>query len=303
MAHSLRPRTTVTMLNWLKRTTPGAVHAVRQRTASPDRPPPGLPPAADPLGVARRTATDQSRHWLDGAQVLVVGLGTIGAAIVAATRASGAVVHGIDHDRDRLGHEPPDGRGAWVQCDITDPAALERAWRTVLDRAGFLDLVVVTVGQGARRSRLSEVSARRWADTMAVNVIGPAMVLGRFATLATAQRRPSVAVLFGSVHGERASGSPDYAVAKAAVAKLVENTAAELAPDGLRVVGVAPGWVAVGEDGDTLADLTNPVTGRSIGPAHLADLVLSLAAPTSGLSGVMVRVDNARSVMHPDIGR
>jgi NAD(P)-dependent dehydrogenase (short-subunit alcohol dehydrogenase family) len=75
-------------------------------------------------------------------------------------------------------------------------------------------------------------------------------------------------------------------VSKAAVTKLVENTAAELAPDALRVVGLAPGWVALGDGGDTLADLTNPVTGRSIEPAHLADLVLSLAAPTSGLSGV-----------------
>lgn len=294
---SLRPRRTVTALNWVKSTTLGRFHAPRRRTTGSGtrRGTPTTSATVRPPAMGN----DPGPTWLHGAQVLVVGMGTIGSAVAAAAAANGAEVHGIDRDRDRLAG----GRGVWVQCDITDPAALGRAWGAVLDRAGFLDLVVVTVGEGGRRTRLSELSAERWASTLAINVIGPALVLGRFATLATQERRPSVAVLFGSVHGQRASSTPDYATAKAAVTKLVENAAAELAPDGLRVLGVAPGWVALDADGTTMADLTNPVAGRSIEPAHLADLVLSLAAPTSNVSGVMVRVDNARSVMHPDVAR
>lgn len=115
-----------------------------------------------------------------------------------------------------------------------------------------------------------------------------------------------------SIHGERAeSGSSAYAMAKAALNQFCRNLALELAPRGILVNAIAPGFVAtemsVGADGvnelETDWFRANYVTGhhlplrRAGRPEEIAGVAAFLAGPdASYITGQILTVDGGLTI-------
>ena len=152
-------------------------------------------------------------------RALVIGAsGGIGAAIAAELGARGHAVTGLSRAQDGL--------------DVTDPAAVEGVLAS-LD--GPFARIVVAVGTladgGTPEKSLRAIDAARMARVMAVNAIGPALVLAHAERLLPRDARAVVGVLsarVGSIGDNRMGGWYSYRASKAALNQVVRGAALEI---------------------------------------------------------------------------
>jgi NAD(P)-dependent dehydrogenase (short-subunit alcohol dehydrogenase family) len=165
--------------------------------------------------------------------VIVGGASGIGAAVAAAERKRGAdvLVWDIAGDFD-------------VECDITDPAAVDAATASTIARLGVPTEVTVTAGVG-HSGMLLDVPPDEWDRIMAINTRGPLLAMRALArTMIDADAAGSI-VAISSVSArlvDRSMGA--YCASKAALSMVVHVAACEWAPHGIRVNAVGPGVTA-----------------------------------------------------------
>lgn len=182
-------------------------------------------------------------------RVFVTGGGTgIGAAIVEAFVAQGAVVAFVDIARDasealcaRLagaGHRAP----AYRHCDITDIPALQRTMAELAAQLGDFE-VLVNNAANDQRHEIQDVSLDYWNERIAINQ--RPMFFTCQAVLPGMKKKGGGSIInFSSMSWHaKGAGYPVYATTKAAVIGLTRSLARDLGPFGVRVNTVTPGWV------------------------------------------------------------
>lgn len=181
-------------------------------------------------GMGRATVM---RFLADGAKVVVADLNERnGAETLAVARNQG---YGDDT--------------VFVRCDVAQEADVAAMVSEAERRFGRLDIAYLNAGVGGAFGPIAETSVEDWDYTFAVLV--RSVFLGmKHASQAMKRTRPGgrdggvilvTASIAGMVGG---GGSHAYSAAKAAVISLIENVATELAPDRIRVVGIAPGVIS-----------------------------------------------------------
>lgn len=151
--------------------------------------------------------------------LVIGGSGGIGAALVGVLTKRGFAVRSVSRSEDGL--------------DVTDEAAVERVLGGL---SGPFDLIVVATGILAPRGSgpekaLDQISARAMAEVLAVNTIGPALILRHVPRLLPRDRPSVVAVLtarVGSIGDNRLGGWYSYRASKAAANQIVRTAAIEL---------------------------------------------------------------------------
>lgn len=141
-------------------------------------------------------------------------------------------------------------------AEATDPRAVADAFaRANSDGRGLTGLVVSAgIWEPSPLDTDIEAVSRQHRRVLEVNVLGAVHAMSAFLAQMRAGEPCSV-VLVGSTAGQRGeSGHGAYAASKAALMGLAKSWAVELAPRGVRVNVVAPGWVdtemTAGELGD-----------------------------------------------------
>jgi len=183
------------------------------------------------LAVARRFAAEGARLILVASPVDEQDLG----GALGALRAAGAEVDGFT-------------------ADVADPQAAERAVKLALERYERLDILVNNAGI-AFFEELLETPFAHLQKTLAVNV-GGTFAFSLAAARAMADSRGGVIVNTASTSALIADEfQVTYATSKGAVVAMTRALATDLAPKGIRVNAVAPGWV---ETRSTLPILSDP---------------------------------------------
>jgi len=176
-------------------------------------------------GMGRATVM---RFLAEGAKVVVADLNEAnGAETVAVAKAGG---HG-----DSV---------AFVRCDVANEADVAALVGAAVERFGRLDIAYLNAGVGGAFGPIAETSVEDWDYTFAV--LARSVFLGmKHAAPAMKRQGGGVILVTASIAGMMGGGgSHAYSAAKAAVISLIENVAAELAPDRIRVVGIAPGVIS-----------------------------------------------------------
>jgi NAD(P)-dependent dehydrogenase (short-subunit alcohol dehydrogenase family) len=180
---------------------------------------------------------------LEGKVAIVSGGGTgIGAATATVFAREGSTVAITGRRPEPLDQMAERTGAVAIPGDTSSREDVESAVRTVVDRAGRLDIVVANAGIGLGGAA-GEVSDEDWQRTLDVNLTG-AMLLVR-AALPHLVRRPSAAiVLVSSVSGfVSAPRSAAYEVSKAGLLALMRSVALDYGPQGVRCNAVCPGWI------------------------------------------------------------
>lgn len=166
------------------------------------------------------------------------------------------------------------GRRALVlACDVTVDGDLERAAARTREAFGRLDVVVANAGFGVV-GPLEALTLADYRHQFETNVFGVLRTV--YATLEDVKRAKGCLVIVGSVSGHvGVPGSTPYAMSKFAVRGLAESLAHELAPYGVAVTLISPGFVAseirqVDNRGVWHAETKEPLPRFLIMPAETA---------------------------------
>jgi NAD(P)-dependent dehydrogenase (short-subunit alcohol dehydrogenase family) len=241
---------------------------------------------------------------LQGKVAIVPGGATkIGRAVVQAFVDAGTKVMVADiADPGAL----PDG-AAFTRCDLrsdTDIAALVTATRDRWGRIDFLVNVACSYLDNGAASTRAE-----WLEALDINLVGSVMLM-QAARADLAASRGAI-VNFGSISSRVAqTGRWVYPVSKAAILQLTRNQAMDLAPDGIRVNAVSPGWTwsnimdqLTGGNRAKTDAVAAPfhLLGRVANPEEVASAVLFLCSDeASFITGTDLAVDGGYGAMGPE---
>jgi NAD(P)-dependent dehydrogenase (short-subunit alcohol dehydrogenase family) len=150
-----------------------------------------------------------------------------------------------------------------VQADLRDAAAIKVMVDQVGKEFGHIDVLINNAGvffDHPIESSSYEVWQQAWADTLGVNLIGAANVT--WCALQFMPRNADSRIVNvgsrGAFRGEPVS--PAYGASKAAIVAFGQSIAKALAPQGIGVTTLAPGFV----DTEMAAELLNGPTGDDI---------------------------------------
>jgi 3-oxoacyl-[acyl-carrier protein] reductase len=193
------------------------------------------------------------------------------------------------------------GSAEFQRLDVRDTAATDALVADVERRRGALAVIVANAGI-AHTIPLATMTDALWHNTIEVDLTGMVRVVRAAAPRMKAARRGAV-VCISSVVGT-AYGWKDhvpYSAAKAGVAGLVRGLAVDLAADGIRVNGIAPGFIrtaqtldpvnSIGPEGLDAVAPRIPL-GRVGAPDDIADVVCFLASEQARyVTGQIITVD------------
>jgi 3-oxoacyl-[acyl-carrier protein] reductase len=199
------------------------------------------------------------------------------------------------------------GRGSIaVRCDVTRADDVNAAAKHAIDAFGHVDIVVNNAGISHRNRPMLEVEEDEFDRVFAVNVKSIYLAARAFVPHFR-QRGGGVILNIGSTAGIRPRpGLTWYNASKGAANLVTKSMAVELAPDRIRVVGIAP----VAGETPLLATFMGEDTperraafratipwGRLSTPADIANAALFLCSDEAEMvTGAVLEVDGGRCI-------
>jgi NAD(P)-dependent dehydrogenase (short-subunit alcohol dehydrogenase family) len=153
------------------------------------------------------------------------------------------------------------GRTLVIPADLLDPAAVEQVFSTVESEWGPVDVLVANAGAGVS-AKVHQTTDEDWQRMLDINLTAPFRCMRRAipAMLRAGSGRIVVIASVAAKLGEPYISA--YTASKHGVLGLVRSAAAELAPTGVTVNAVCPGYVDTPMT-DTTVALIATKTGRS----------------------------------------
>jgi NAD(P)-dependent dehydrogenase (short-subunit alcohol dehydrogenase family) len=190
---------------------------------------------------------------LEGRVAVVTGAtGVLGGAIARGLRDAGASLAVVARRRARLDEVAAELGALALPADVLDEGALEGARDGLLARLGRVDILVNAAGgnvPAATADSFFDVAPDAFDEVVALNLRGTALPCRVFGpSIGEGGSIVNVSSMAASRALTRVAG---YGAAKAAVESLTRALAVELAPRGVRVNAVAPGFF-VGEQNRAL---------------------------------------------------
>lgn len=225
----------------------------------------------------------------------------IGREIVLAFLKEGASVWFVDlAEGDSMAEfqEIAAGTGATVayrECNVANEESVSEAVGAILDESGGLDVLVNNAGI-TRDNLLFRMSADEWNSVLSVNLTS-AFFLSKIVLRQMAKQRSGSVINISSIVGIIGNGGQtNYSASKAGMIGFTKSAAREVAPRGVRVNAVAPGFIntkmtqALNEDQQNALKQQIPM-GRIGEPEDVAKAALFLASDLSTyLTGQVIHV-------------
>jgi 3-oxoacyl-[acyl-carrier protein] reductase len=247
---------------------------------------------------------------LTGRVALVTGASSgLGVQFARALADNGASVALVARRADRLSAlrdeiEARGGRAVAIEADVTDPAAMLRAFDTAEAALGPVTILVNNAGVAQKALRATDVTPEEWRRVLSLDMDAVFYWAQEGARRMLDAKKEGAIVNIASVLGFGvAKGVAAYATAKAAVIQITKSLALELAFKGVRVNAIAPGWF-VTEINDTYlesdagAQLKRDIPMGRFGEAGDLDGALLLLVSNAGryITGATVVVDGGQVV-------
>jgi NAD(P)-dependent dehydrogenase (short-subunit alcohol dehydrogenase family) len=189
-------------------------------------------------------------RFQDKVAVITAAASGIGRATADIMAAEGAVVVGVDNDRERLEAAVAElrsagGRAHGRVCNALDAAQVEATVASIVQEFGAIDILVNAVGGSTIVSKsnatVDELSFADWKRLIDFNFDGTFLFTHAVVPVMKEQRRGKI-VNLSSIAGRglSVSSSSAYAAAKGGIIAFTRKLAFELGPYGININAIAP---------------------------------------------------------------
>lgn len=187
--------------------------------------------------------------------------------------------------------------------NVTDEARWDEVVRSTLSRFGHIDVLVNSAGIASGGGPLLSVTFEDWRNMISVNLDGTFLGMKAVAPVMAEAGRGSIINLSSILGKVGLAGAPAYCASKGGVLMLTKSTALELAPLGVRVNSVHPGFIETpmvvnaiqnSENGNEMRDgiISRHAMGRLGVAREIADGIVFLASDESSfMTGAELVID------------
>jgi len=228
-------------------------------------------------------------------RVISMTLGMLGAKIA---------VMDIDEENGEKMIEELMSRGneaLFCKGDVSSEPEINRCMNTINTHFGGIDILVNNAGI-ARKTSLEELTLKQWKKIIEVNLTG-AYICSKAALQYILNRGGGTIIMISSGSAITGTGgSVSYAASKGGINSLVRALSRELAPEGIRVNGVAPRSIKSELldrifSKEYLSQMVKEIPLRRMGTYEdIANVVAFLASDLSSfITGEIILVDGGRT--------
>lgn len=245
---------------------------------------------------------------LNGSVAIVTGAGRgIGSAIALELAAAGVIVV-VNYASNSVKAEEiikqviaAGGKGMSIQADVSQASEVDRLVRMTIDEYGKIDILVNNAGV-ARDNLLLRMKETDWDTVLDIN-LKSVFLCTKAVCKGMLKQRSGVIINISSVVGISGNaGQANYAAAKAGIFGFTKSMAKELAPRGIRVNAVAPGYISTDMTAILPEEVKNEII-KGIPLGHIgtaeevAKAVLFLASPAAAyITGQTLSVDGGMAM-------
>jgi len=189
-----------------------------------------------------------------------------------------------------------------VSGDIARENEAKQIVSRVRERFGFIDVLVNNAGIALPTQLITDTTLADWNRVMETNVTGMFLVTNAVLPEMVSQKRGAIVNISSMWGVTGGSCEVAYSSSKAAVIGFTKSLAKEVAPSGIRVNCVAPGFVLTdmtrGFDEGVIAGICEETPLLRAGtPEDIASAVLFLASDeASFITGQVLSVDGGRCI-------
>ena len=197
--------------------------------------------------------------------------------------------------------ESAGSEGVFVHCDVSDEASVRELLASVQERFGALHAAFNNAGSEGVSAEVHEVASYLWQRTLDINLTG-AMLCIKYEVPLMLEGGGGAIVNCSSILGlVGMSATAAYTASKHGLIGLTKATAIELAPKGIRVNAICPGFietpmldragVIASDEAKQAAEALHPMNRLGL-PHEVANAALWLcSAGASFVTGVALPVD------------
>ena len=214
--------------------------------------------------------TPFSPYSLHNRQALVTGGGSgLGLGIARCLVESGAkvVLTGRSEEKLKSAAQQLGPSASYILCDITDSGAVDN----MLSQINRLDILVNNAGNHIKKS-YEDMEVDDFTSLINTHVTAAFYLTKKCAPFLRQSENSSILFIASMASFLGIPNIIGYTAAKSAVLGLIRGTAAEYGAEGIRVNGIAPGWIktpmtekALAGDSDRTAKILSRTPSRRLG--------------------------------------
>lgn len=191
----------------------------------------------------------------------------------------------------------------WLECDVSSRASVAAVFRQIRERSGRLDVLVNNAGYHISKS-VENTSEEEWDFIIATN-LKSVFLCSKYAIPLLRETRGAIVNMSSMVGLVGQTNAGAYSASKGGIIAMTKGMALDLAPDGIRVNCICPGWVATPLVEDWFGQQPDPAEarrrifglhplGRISTPEEIGKAALFLATDQSSfITGIALPVDGA----------
>jgi NAD(P)-dependent dehydrogenase (short-subunit alcohol dehydrogenase family) len=243
---------------------------------------------------------------LSGKNALITGAGrNIGRSIALEMARQGANIFFTDIYQERCIALEQELKEYDVRCkgfisDISKTEDSDALYNFLVQEKLGIDILVNNVGIQFHNDNIQNFDLTQWRRAYDTNVFGPMYLTKHIAEMMTSCGTQGSILFVTSIHQSAPVKSISYSASKAALGMVVKEMSLELASRGIRVNGIAPGWVLENEQGMPFDFKYAPLHKTSINPCYIGRAAVYLASDyfSKFTTGSVITIDAGLSLFH-----
>jgi NAD(P)-dependent dehydrogenase (short-subunit alcohol dehydrogenase family) len=243
---------------------------------------------------------------LSGKNAIITGAGrNIGRSIALEMAGQGANVFFTDIDQERCTALEQDLKEYSVRSkgfvsDISKTEDSDALYSFLVGENIAIDILVNNVGIQSVKDDMQNFDLAEWHKIFDTNILGPMYLTRHIVEMMMSKNIEGCILFITSIHQFIPGKWTSYSGTKGALGMIVKELSLNVASHGIRVNGIAPGWVLENEQGMPFDFKYAPLHKTSINPCYIGRAAVHLASDyfSKFTTGTVITIDAGLSLFH-----